>query len=94
MCLSVLLRFLHGLHFGGQQVLLAFLHVDTRPVAPVVLARYGDDQWLICVLHCLSVRSNGGTCVGIEPRDFLVNRRGLIFVGVIGVTELVRPPRQ
>jgi hypothetical protein len=62
--LSVFLRFLHSLHFAGQQILTS-LHAGS--VTPVILARDGDDQWLLSVRDCLSVCGNGGTCVGVEP---------------------------
>jgi hypothetical protein len=72
------------LHFTGKQI-LALLHIDTCPVAPVVLACNWDYQWLVFIIDRLSVNGNRATGMRVEAGDFFVNRGGFFFVGVIAV---------
>jgi hypothetical protein len=92
--LSVLLCLLHSLHFLWKQIFLAFLHICARAIAPIILTRHWNHEWLFRIANSLAISSDLATGKRIEARDFFVCGCTLFVGGIIVMVELMRATGQ
>jgi hypothetical protein len=88
--LSILLRFLHSLHFTWKQIPLALPHICAWAVTPIILTRHRNHEWLVRIADSFAISGDLATGMRIEAQNFFVGGGTLFVGGIVVMAELMR----